>query len=134
MIIDAEATVYEALLKLDNHGVGALIVTNAGGNDLAGIVTERDFSKGARMFGDTFVHRPVSDVMTKNLETCSIADSIVDAMKIMKRNQIRHLPVVDRGEVVGVVSMRDVVTACIMAMGSVDGKAQRQVLTGAAPG
>ena len=91
VIINTGATAYQALLKFDDHGVGALIVTNSEG-DLAGIVTERDITKAAKLFGEAFVHRPVSDVMTKKLTTCDIGDSAIHAIKIMEREQVQHLP------------------------------------------
>jgi len=127
VMIDPRCTVLQALLKMAEHGIGALLVADGEGN-LGGIVTERDMSKGAAKFGETLLKRPVSDVMTGDLITCDIGDNIVDALAMMNGGRIRHLPVVDGPEVVGLLSVRDVLAVCIDAMRSDDGQLQQQLL------
>ena len=125
VVIDAMCTVYQALLKLDDHRIGALIVADEEGA-IAGIITERDILKGAKLFGENFIHRPVRDLMTKKLINCDITDSVVDAMKMMGR-KFRHLPVIDRGEVVGIISIRDSLTASVELLDMRDDTVLRQV-------
>ena len=127
VMIDPRCTVLQTLLKMAEHGVGALLVANSDGN-LAGIVTERDFAKGAAKFQDMLLQRPISDLMTGNLITCDIGDGIVDALSMMNSSRIRHLPVVDGGEVVGFLSIRDMLVVCVEAMKGEDNKLQRQLL------
>ena len=130
VMIDPRCSVLQTLLKMGEHGVGALLVADGEGN-LAGIVTERDFSKGSLKFGDRLLKRPVSDLMTGDLITCDITDSVADAMAMMSRGRIRHLPVTDRAEVVGLISVRDLLAVCVEAMRTDDNKLQRQLLAAA---
>ncbi len=127
VMIDPRCTVLQTLLKMGEHRIGALLVADKDGN-LGGIVTERDFAKGAAIHGEALLKRPVSDLMTGDLITCDIGDSIVDALTMMNRGRIRHLPVIDGGEVVGLLSVRDMLTVCVEAMKSDDHKLQRQLL------
>ncbi len=128
VMIDPRCSVLQTLLKLGEHGVGALLVADSEGN-LAGIVTERDISKAAAEYGEALLKRRVGDLMTADLITCDIADSVVDAMTMMNRGRIRHLPVTDGPEVVGMLSVRDMPAVCIEAMRADDDKLQRQLLS-----
>ncbi len=127
VMIDPRCTVLQTLLKLAEHGIGALVVADNEGN-LAGIVTERDISKGAVKYGEAFLKRPVSDLMTGDLITCDVTDSVVDALAMMNRGRIRHLPVINGGEVVGMLSVRDMLAVCIEAMRTADDKLQQQLV------
>ncbi len=127
VMIDPRCTVLQALLKMAEHGIGALLVADREGN-LGGIVTERDMSKGAVEFGETLLKRPIGDIMTGDLITCDIGDNIVDALAMMNGGRIRHLPVIDGAEVVGLLSVRDVLAVCIEAMRNGNGQLQRQLL------
>ena len=104
---------------MGEHDVGALLVADNKGN-LAGIVTEYDISKGAVKFGDTLLKQPVSYLMTADLITCDITDSVVDALVMMNGGRIRHLPVIDGGEAVGMLSVSDMLAVCIEGMRSDD--------------
>ena len=115
VMIDPRSTMLQTLIKMAEHAVGALLVADSDGN-LAGIVTEHDITKGAVKFGDFLLNRPVSDLMTAELITCDTTDSIVDALVMMSRSRIRHLPVIDGAEVVGMLSVRDMLSVCIEAM------------------
>ena len=130
VMIDPRCTMLQSLLKMGEHGVGALLVADNEGN-LGGIVTEHDISKGAVKFGDTLLKRPVRDLMTADLITCDINDSVVDALVMMSGGRIRHLPVIDGGEVVGMLSVRDMLAVCIEAMRSDDGILRRQLVDAA---
>ena len=126
VMIDPRCTVLQALLKMGEHGIGALLVADNEGN-LCGIVTERDIAKGAAKFGEALLKRQVGDLMTPDLITCEVTDSIADALVMLGRARIRPLPVIDRGEVVGLLSMRDMLAVCVDALRSDDNKLQRQL-------
>ncbi len=127
VMIDPRCTVLQALLKLGEHGIGALMVADNEGN-LAGIVTERDIAKGAAKFAETLLKRPIGELMTADLITCDVTDSVVDALVVMSRARIRHLPVIDRGEVVGFLSVRDMLAVCVEAMRSDNNQFQQQLV------
>jgi len=133
VMIDPRCTVLQALLKMAEHGIGALLVADQEGN-LGGIVTERDMSKGAAKFGETLLKRSIDEVMTADLITCDLTDSVVDALAMMNGGRIRHLPVVDGPEVVGLLSVRDILAVCIEAMRSDDGQLQRQLVSATSSG
>ena len=133
VMIDPRCSVLQALLKMGKHGIGALLVADGEGN-LVGIVTERDFSKGSSKFGDQLLKRPVGDLMTGDLITCDVTDSVADAMAMMNRERIRHLPVTERAEVVGLLSVRDMLAVCVEAMRTNNDKLQQQLLAAAWPG
>jgi signal-transduction protein with cAMP-binding, CBS, and nucleotidyltransferase domain len=126
VMIDPRCTALQALVKMGEHGIGALLVADKEGN-LAGIVTERDIAKGAAKFGETLLKRPVGALMTSDLITCDVTDSIVDALVMMSGARIRHLPVTDRGEVVGFLSVRDMLEVCVEAMRSNNNTFQQQL-------
>jgi CBS domain-containing protein len=130
VMIDPRCTVLQALVKMGEHNIGALLVADNEGN-LAGIVTERDVSKGAAEFGENLLKRAVSDLMTGDLITCDIDDGVVDALAMMNHGRIRHLPVVDGPEVVGLLSVRDMLAVCIEAMRTNDKKLQQRLIVDA---
>ena len=130
VMIDPRCTMLQTLLKMAEHGVGALLVADSEGN-LAGIVTEHDISKGAAKFGESLLNRPVGDLMTAELITCDITDSVVEALMMMSRSRIRHLPVIDGGEVIGMLSVRDMLAVCVEAMRSDDGDLRQQLVDAA---
>ena len=104
-------TVYEALQKMAQHGIGALVVFD--GEDLAGIVSERDYARKVILTGRDARETPVSDIMTKNV-ICVGSDLRVDAsMSIMTEKCVRHLVVRDDGRINGLISIGDVVKAVI---------------------
>ena len=106
-----EATVYEALQKMAEEGIGALAVLDAG--ELAGIVSERDYARKVVLTGRDSRETSVSDIMTKNV-VCVSSDIRVDAsMSIMTEKCVRHLVVRDDGRINGMISIGDVVKAVI---------------------
>ncbi len=118
--IEAHKTVHEAIRKLNEHGIGALIVMEEDGK-IGGIITERDV---LRECGERCTHlvealRPeesgcpatVRDVMTKDLIIGVPDDDLSYVMGILTKNRIRHLPVLEDGELAGIISIGDVVNA-----------------------
>jgi CBS domain-containing protein len=106
--IDASATVFDAIKKMVDGNVGALLVTEGG--DLAGIVTERDYLRRVTLEGRTEKGTQVSEIMSPELVYVTPDTSVEECMAVMTERRIRHLPVLDEGrKVVGIVSIGDVV-------------------------
>ena len=108
--IGRTATLLEASRLLREHGVGALIVSDDGVR-LDGIISERDLARALADHGERTGDMLVADAMTVEVRTCSPHASVDELMVTMTEHRIRHLPVVDddRGEVVGIISIGDVV-------------------------
>lgn len=109
--IAPEATVFEAIEKMATHGIGALVVTDKG--KLAGIVSERDYARKVILQGRSSIKTPVRDIMTSNVICISPNQTMDDGLAIMTKRAIRHLPVVENGEMLGIVSIGDLVKAKI---------------------
>jgi CBS domain-containing protein/beta-phosphoglucomutase-like phosphatase (HAD superfamily) len=105
--ITASASVRELSQRLKSDAVGAMVVVSDGGQ-LAGIISERDVARGLAEHGAALPSLPVSELMTKGVVTCAPEDSIANISKIMTQRRIRHLPVLQGGDLVGLVSIGDV--------------------------
>jgi CBS domain-containing protein len=105
------ATVYEALVLMANHDVGALVVLEQ--DRLLGMFSERDYARKVILQGKASKELAVSEIMTPHVFTVGPDDSVDACMAIMTERKVRHLPVVDGGLVVGVVSIGDVVKALL---------------------
>ncbi len=105
--IAPEAGVKELLALLAEHNVGALIVSTDG-ETVQGIVSERDVVRHLHHEG-TVVNNTVGAIMTAQVETCEPDTQLDDLMKTMTERRIRHVPVVEGGRLVGIVSIGDVV-------------------------
>ncbi|WP_300009294.1 CBS domain-containing protein [Pseudonocardia sp.] len=101
---DVEAAVH----ALHGAGVGALLVCDDDGK-ICGIVSERDIVRALVTRGSQLLRTSVADIMTRNVATCGPDDSLTHAMAQMTRDRFRHLPVLDKGELVGLVSIGDLV-------------------------
>ena len=106
--IEPDRTVAELLAMLERHNVGALVVS-ADGLAIAGIVSERDVARHMSREGAELLALPVSTIMTRHVRTCASNESVEDLMRVMTRERIRHVPVIDEGTLVGIVSIGDVV-------------------------
>jgi CBS domain-containing protein len=93
---------------LATHRIGAVVVTDGAGG-IAGILSERDIVKALARDGSAALDQPTADYMTRAVKTCGPSDTIADVMAWMTEGRFRHLPVVDGGRLVGVVSIGDVV-------------------------
>lgn len=98
----------EAVEYLNQEEIGALIVVNEN-TKIHGIISERDIVRAFAQHGSETGWRTVGQHMTDDVITCSPGDSILSVMKTMTEKKIRHLPVLDGGEIVGLVSIGDVV-------------------------
>ncbi|MHB8643319.1 MAG: CBS domain-containing protein [Gaiellaceae bacterium] len=105
--IEASATVYDALVKIVDANVGSILVTEGG--RVTGIMTERDYLRKIAVLGRTSHNTKVSEIMTSPLIYVTPATTIEEAMAIMTDRRIRHLPVVENDDVIGIVSIGDVV-------------------------
>ena len=108
--VERDATVAVALGLLAEHGIGALVVS-PDGQGIEGIVTERDIVRALPERGAALLDDPVSSVMTAEVRTCVPTASVHDLARTMTDHRIRHVPVVDGGRMVGIVSIGDVVKA-----------------------
>ncbi|RBY80741.1 CBS domain-containing protein [Blastococcus sp. TF02A-26] len=108
--VDREATVAAALALLAERGIGALVVS-PDGRSIEGIVTERDVVRALPERGPALLDQPVSALMTPDVRTCVPTASVHDLARTMTDHRIRHVPVVEDGAMVGIVSIGDVVKA-----------------------
>ena len=97
----------EVAERLRSADVGVMIVSNDG-ESLQGLISERDIAHGLAVRGAALLSLKVSDLMARSVITCTPEDSVADIARIMTMRRIRHIPVVDGGKVVGVVSIGDV--------------------------
>ena len=109
--IDPEATVLDALKRLEEKNVGALLVMKEEG--LVGIFSERDYARRMILHGRSSKETAVREVMTSQVFTISPDASAGECMVHMTDRHIRHLPVLEAGRVVGIISIGDVVRAVI---------------------
>ena len=105
--VDVEASVFEAVQLMVEKNVGSLLVTEGG--DITGIVTERDYLRRVTLEGRTDRETPVREIMSSPLIVASPETTVDECMALMTDRRIRHVPVVEEGSVVGVVSIGDLV-------------------------
>jgi CBS domain-containing protein len=106
------ATVHDAIRSLVEHNIGGLVVTAEHGG-VVGIITERDILREAARRSDRLKVTTVADLMTRDVIIGVPEDNLDYVMGIMTQNRIRHLPVMDREKLVGIVSIGDVVNASL---------------------
>lgn len=109
--VTPEHMVIEALELMAEKNIGAVMVMD--GPRLAGIFSERDYARKGIIAGRKAKSTPVTEVMTANVFTVSPDMDIEDCMQLFSDKRIRHLPVLDHGRVVGMLSIGDIVTAII---------------------
>ncbi len=110
--VRAEDTIETAAALLTSNNIGALPVRDTEGR-LVGILSERDIVQGFGREGERIKSRRTRDLMTKDVATCTLENSIDEVLGIMSRRHIRHLPVLENGKVIGMVSLRDVMEAML---------------------
>jgi CBS domain-containing protein len=104
-------TVYRALQLMAENNVGAVMICE---NDyILGIFTERDYCRKIILMGRSSVNTPIQDIMTKNMVTVQLDQTLEECIELMAQHHIRHLPVQEDDRLVGIVSMRDVMETLI---------------------
>ncbi|MBV8378652.1 MAG: CBS domain-containing protein [Verrucomicrobia bacterium] len=111
--IGPNAMVINGIQLMDEKNVGALPVVDNG--TLVGILSERDYTRKVILKGKSSKETPVREIMTKQLLTVNPGDSITECMRIMTEKRIRHLPVLEGANLVGILSIGDVVNWLISA-------------------
>ena len=122
--IAPDATVRALLAELAAYNFGALVVS-ADGSTIAGIVSERDVVRRLNEQGGALLTESVSSIMTVDVHTCRSGDDVAAIRQTMTDRRIRHLPVVDGGKLVGLVSIGDVVKSTISEL-----EAEKEQLVG----
>jgi CBS domain-containing protein len=105
--ISPNRTVYEALERMSHLAVGALVVQED--EKAVGIISERDYARKIILEGRTSRDALVSDIMTQAVIVASLSDTVDDCMKLLTQHNIRHLPVVEDGKTVGMITAGDLV-------------------------
>ena len=108
-----EATVYDAVALMSEKDIGALVVVTEG--KPVGVFSERDYARKLILHGKTSRETLVHEIMSAPVMTISPDETVEECMRIMTRNRIRHLPVLESGSVAGVVSIGDLVNSIISA-------------------
>ena len=98
-------SVFDALKQLADHDVGAMMVME--GETLVGIFSERDYTRKIALAGRASKETRVAEIMTANVQTVSPQTRTRECMALMSQKKFRHLPVVDNGKVLGMISIRD---------------------------
>jgi len=111
--VEAENPVRTAIQLMAQHHIGALPVLR--GRELTGIISERDYARKVVLLGRNSAETPVWQIMSSPVLTVGPEDSVQHCMKLMTEHRIRHLPVLDEGVLVGMVSIGDCVRAVIEA-------------------
>jgi len=109
--IASRSTVYEALEKMSEKDIGALVVID--NKKVVGIISERDYARKIILLGKTSKQTLVKDVMSSDLFSVTPDTSVEDAMVLMTGKHVRHLPVFEKNKIVGVISIGDVLKSII---------------------
>lgn len=107
-----DTSVLDALRLMADKGIGAVLVLEEDGG-IAGIMSERDYARKITLKGKTAAETLVSEIMTKDVITVSPEQKIEECMTVMVDKRIRHLPVLDAGKLIGILSIGDVVKEMI---------------------
>lgn len=105
--VEPDAKLAATIKLLAEKKIGAVLVMNQ--SRLEGILSERDIVRVLGELGAGVLEAPVSDVMTRKVVTCKETDTVAELMEMMTSGKFRHLPVIDNGKVVGLISIGDIV-------------------------
>lgn len=125
--VTPDMTVYEALEKLAEHSVGALMVLE--NNQLVGVFSERDYTRKITLKGRNSKETRVSEIMTANVFTVNASARTHDCMVLMSNKKIRHLPVIEGEKVLGMISIRDIMNDIIADHEDTIAELQRYIST-----
>jgi CBS domain-containing protein len=113
--IEPNASLTDAVHLLADKNIGAALILGAD-RRIAGIISERDIVRALAERGAVALEEPVSRTMTRKVETCIEAESVANIMERMTAGKFRHMPVVDQGRLVGIVSIGDIVKHRVQEM------------------
>tara|TARA_B110000014_G_scaffold233719_1_gene197197 strand:+ start:37 stop:495 length:459 start_codon:yes stop_codon:yes gene_type:complete len=111
LTVDSKKPVIEALTIMAEYKIGALIVTNE--STMVGVISERDYAREIILEGKSSKDTKVEEIMTKKVLTLSAEDKLEKGLEIMTQKRIRHMPVMDGKELIGMVSQGDLVKEMI---------------------
>jgi CBS domain-containing protein len=109
----ADQLVVDAAQVLHRRHIGALIVVNDQDDGIVGIFSERDIARGVALQGENIRSLRVRDLMTSAVLVCSPNDSLHQLEEVMTLNRVRHLPVLENGKLIGIITIGDVVKSCL---------------------
>jgi CBS domain-containing protein len=109
--ITPTTTVFDALKLMAEKSIGALLIVD--GERIVGIMTERDYARKVILMSRSSIETPVRDIMTSEVLYVRPDQSSEECMALMTENRMRHLPVMDRGTLIGLISIGDLVKAII---------------------
>lgn len=110
LTIAEDATIAQAAMILSERRIGCLVVSGTG-TRADGIISERDIVREVGRRGSACLSDPVGSIMTRRLVTCTRDETADNVLEIMTNNRFRHLPVVEHGHLIGLISIGDVVKA-----------------------
>lgn len=114
--ITPETTVLDAIKLMAEKNVGALLVTKD--NRLVGVLSERDYTRNVVLKGRASKDTPVREIISSRVVSVSADHTVEECMRLMTEHRIRHLPVVEGGKILGVISIGDLVNSIISAQNS----------------
>jgi CBS domain-containing protein len=125
-----EATVFDAIKLMADKNIGALLVMS--GDKLSGLFTERDYARKIALHGKSSKQTHVKEVLSDPVTTVGPGDSIEECMKLMTEKRVRHLPVLEGGKVIGIVSIGDLVNWTISAQDAAIAQMEQYIAGGVA--
>lgn len=128
--VEETASIGDVAEALADRGIGALVVLDAGGA-VTGIASERDVVRAVAADGPAALEQPVTSVMAAPVTTCALTTTTTELAAVMTAGRVRHLPVLDEGRLVGIVSIGDVVKSRIDEL-AVQAESLERYVTGTA--
>lgn len=107
-LISSNILISDVIDKLEIDKAGALVVTDDN-QTILGIITERDIARGLKTFGRNVVDKPVGELMTRNVQTCDVNQSVEAVVRLMDERQIQYIPITKDGTLYGIINMLDLV-------------------------
>jgi CBS domain-containing protein len=129
--VSPDSTVYDAIKLMSDNNIGALMVMTAD-RRLVGMFTERDYSRKIALQGKTSKETRVSEIMVSDVVTVTGEDTVEECMRLMTDKRMRHLPVVKGADVVGIVSIGDLVNWIISTQDATIEQMERYIAGGVA--
>jgi CBS domain-containing protein len=109
--VDPDDPVLEAVRQMAEHHVGALLVMT--GSELKGIISERDYARKVILHGRSSADTLVGEIMSSPVVTVTLSQTVQECMQLMTERRLRHLPVLEAGQLIGMISIGDLVKAVI---------------------